>query len=86
MKFMTHFRKSWMDVFRPDELIQGQKGSDVPLLVDIGGGLGTDVMEFRRRYPNVPGKVVLQELPAVVESTKESETRLVDLVELNQIS
>ena len=49
MKFMTHFRKNWLDVFPPDELIQGQRGSDVPLLVEIGGGLGTDVMEFRRR-------------------------------------
>ncbi|KAK0510697.1 hypothetical protein JMJ35_007129 [Cladonia borealis] len=79
MKFTTRFRKSWMDVFPPDELIQGQTGWDVPLLVDIGGGIGTDVMEFRRRYPDVPGKVVLQELPAVLKSAKESETRLVDL-------
>ena len=75
-----------MDVFPPDELIEGQRGSDVPLLVDIGGGLGTDVMEFRPRYPNVPGKVVLQELPAVVKSAKESETHLVDLVQPNKIS
>ena len=32
----------------------------------------------------MPGKVVLQELPAVVKSAKESETRLVDSVELNR--
>ena len=49
MKFMTHFWKIWMNVFPPDELIQGLRGLDMPLLIDIGGGLGTDVLEFRRR-------------------------------------
>ena len=73
-------------MFPPGELLQGQRESDVALLVDIGGGIGTDVVEFRRRYPNVPGKVVLQELPAVIDSAKESDIRLVNQVKLNQTS
>lgn len=75
MTFATRFRTSWMDVFPPDDLLKGMSQETVSLrdgavLVDIGGSIGTDAVEFRRRYPQVPGRVVLQELPAVIESAK----------------
>ena len=71
MKFTTQFRKSWMDVFSPDHILQGVKSSSDSLFVDIGGGIGTDASEFRHRYPHVHGKVFLQELPAVIDSALE---------------
>ena len=76
MKFTTQFRKSWIDVFAPDDLLQKAREADVPALVDIGGGLGVDVIEFRRRYPNVSGRIILQELPAVIASAREKNAHL----------
>ena len=71
MKYTTQFRKSWMDVFAPDNLLQKSQDPHTPVFIDIGGGIGTDVIEFRRRYPNTTGRVILQELPAVIAAAKE---------------
>jgi hypothetical protein len=40
---------------------------DQVLLVDIGGGLGHDLDEFRRKHPNAPGRLILQDLPVVID-------------------
>lgn len=41
--------------------------TDGVLLVDIGGGMGIEVVEFHRRYPYLPGRLVLQDLPSVIK-------------------
>lgn len=39
-----------------ENLIHGaEAGSDSPFLVDIAGGLGHDLTEFKNRFPNHPG-------------------------------
>lgn len=39
-----------------ESLIHGaEAGSDAPFLVDIAGGLGHDLTEFKNRFPNYPG-------------------------------
>ncbi|KAH8892452.1 S-adenosyl-L-methionine-dependent methyltransferase [Thozetella sp. PMI_491] len=49
-------------------LIDGaDTGPDTPFLVDIGGSIGHDLVEFRTYHPNHPGKLVLQDLPAVID-------------------
>ncbi|KAK5175023.1 uncharacterized protein LTR77_000159 [Saxophila tyrrhenica] len=67
-------RPSWMDSgFFPvqDRLVKGaQTGKDDVLLVDVGGSLGHDIDEFARKYPDSPGRLVLEDLPAVVEQIK----------------
>lgn len=60
-------RPSWMDPdFYPvqERLVAGLAGS--VLLVDIGGGLGHDLDEFRRKHPDAPGRLILQDLPVVI--------------------
>lgn len=75
-----------MDVFSPKDLLEKARDSDAPVLVDIGGGIGTDVVEFCRRYPNYPGRIVLQELPAVVASAQEKTIGLLNQVTMTQTS
>ncbi|KAJ5197301.1 hypothetical protein N7449_007780 [Penicillium cf. viridicatum] len=41
-------------------------------LVDIGGGLGHDLAGLKRKFPNLPGRLVLEDLPDVIEHAKES--------------
>ncbi|KAK3291164.1 S-adenosyl-L-methionine-dependent methyltransferase [Chaetomium fimeti] len=72
-------RPSWMDAdFYPVQarLIQGLDTAPTTatphnpvLLVDIGGGLGHDLAEFRRKHPRAPGRLVLQDVPAVIAQT-----------------
>ena len=80
MGFAARLRTSWMDVFPPDGLLQVTKSVDAPVLVDVGGSLGTDVVDFGRRYANVRGKVILQELPHVIASAKDKNTLLMSQV------
>ncbi|KAL4931391.1 S-adenosyl-L-methionine-dependent methyltransferase [Aspergillus undulatus] len=63
-------RPSWMDegFFPVQSLTEGLNlGADDVLLVDVGGGVGHDLAEFRRKWPSLPGRVVLQDLPEVIE-------------------
>lgn len=68
-------RPSWMDKdFYPvqDLLAKGaDTSSDAVLLVDIGGSLGHDLEEFRRKHPDVPGRLVLQDLSVVIGQIEE---------------
>ncbi|PYI01803.1 S-adenosyl-L-methionine-dependent methyltransferase [Aspergillus sclerotiicarbonarius CBS 121057] len=62
-------RASWMDPgFYPvDQLQCGRPlGEDDALLVDVGGGKGHDLNELRTKWPTIPGRLILQDLPAVV--------------------
>ena len=63
-------RPAWMDAgFYPvkENLIDGFDNSqDSALLVDIGGSIGHDLQEFHRKHPDAPGRLVLQDLPAVI--------------------
>lgn len=57
----------WLDYFpvttQVDDLSTAE---DAVTLVDIGGNLGHDVKLFRERCPDIPGRVVLMDLPEVV--------------------
>jgi hypothetical protein len=43
---------------------------DAVLLVDVGGSTGHDITRFHQRHPDVPGRLVLQDLPEVVEGVE----------------
>jgi hypothetical protein len=45
----------------------GDAREDEVLVVDIGGGAGHDLLGFRERYPEVKGRLVLEELPYVID-------------------
>ena len=47
------------------------KEQSSPLLVDIGGGMGHEMVAFRRAHPQIPGKLVVQDIPVVINSIKE---------------
>jgi hypothetical protein len=62
--------EEWFDFF-PTEMRFGSTSPGAPLLVDIGGGLGHDIAAFQSRFPSLPGRLVLQDLPSVINSIKE---------------
>lgn len=62
--------EQWFDFFLAEERFGSTDPSQV-LLVDIGGGLGYDLVAFHARFPNLPGKLILQDLPTVINDIQE---------------
>ena len=83
MKYTTKGGRSFLDVCDIATLIsrttegegdmaKGRRGADEGyVFVDIGGGTGTDVHEFRSRFPHVKGRVELQELGGVIANIQQ---------------
>ena len=66
-------RPSWMDVgfFDVPALYKGVDiGSEDALIVDVGGSVGHDISEFRRKWPDAPGRLVIEDLPPVISQAK----------------
>lgn len=65
-------RPMWFETYPVGRLLgHGVPYEDSILLVDVGGNQGHDLSEFRLKHPNLPGKVILQDLPDVVEGVSE---------------
>lgn len=59
----------WLSVLPLDEEIKRWQASnpDRVLFVDIGGGMGHQCIRLRDKYPHIPGRVILQDMPITVE-------------------
>lgn len=60
-----------MDFYDVRSLYTGVGPDDV-LIVDMGGNIGHDLSEFKRKWSDAPGRLILQDLPEVIEHAKES--------------
>lgn len=63
--------QSWADSY-PVEAEVGDivPANDSAMLVDIGGGFGQHAVFFKERYPNLPGAVIVQDLPDTLAHAK----------------
>ena len=61
-------RANWLDFFPFEErVVKGFKGSDdAVMLIDVGGARGHEVEAIKKRYPTVPGRFLLQDLPGTI--------------------
>lgn len=59
--------KSWFEFFPVEQKLRVQNPTDV-LLVDVGGCQGKDLQSFRAKFPDLPGRLILQDLPHVVDA------------------
>lgn len=53
-----------------EELAQCQDLDTRPLLVDIGGGIGQSMLQIRGKWPDLKGKMILQDRPHVLDEAK----------------
>lgn len=51
------------------------------LLVDVAGGSGQHISLFQERFPNVSGRLVLQDLPTALKACKHPNTQAVETLE-----
>ena len=69
--YMTGFsegRSSWMDIFPVKEKLGTDARDDQAaiMFVDIGGGMGHEAVALKKRFPDLPGRFVVQDLPEMV--------------------
>ncbi|KAE9375979.1 S-adenosyl-L-methionine-dependent methyltransferase [Stipitochalara longipes BDJ] len=69
----TKTGQSWDESYPVKErLIDGFDASiSDALFVDIAGGRGHEVGQLKIRFPEAPGRFILEDLPAVIDDTKE---------------
>lgn len=76
MRSLTRTKIPWTDVFDTSSLLSGAVLGDEdtpPLLVDVAGGMGSDVKHFLVRWADAKlpkGSVALQDQPSVLASPK----------------
>lgn len=59
--------------FVRQNLVDGAKSEEgAVFLVDVGGGKGHDLQELVEKNPNLPGKLVLQDLKGPIEEARSS--------------
>lgn len=56
----------FLDVFPFQKEITSRSKPETPLFVDIGGGIGHQCVALKKKLPNIPGRVILQDLPPVI--------------------
>ncbi|KAI1878223.1 hypothetical protein JX265_002592 [Neoarthrinium moseri] len=59
--------KSWLNVYPVEGECAGWT-ADKPLYVNIGGNIGHQCAEFKEKYPHIPGRVILQDLPYSIDN------------------
>ena len=62
-------RVGWLDFFPFEERIAKdfKEGDGAVMLVDVGGARGHEVEAIKKKYTSLPGRFVLQDLPATIE-------------------
>ncbi|KAB5583422.1 S-adenosyl-L-methionine-dependent methyltransferase [Coniochaeta sp. 2T2.1] len=63
----------WPEVYPTDSIVAAARPG-VPLVVDVGGGKGHDLMKFLARHPDAceePGCLVLQDLPGILKGVED---------------
>ncbi|KAL6718617.1 hypothetical protein ACLMJK_002851 [Lecanora helva] len=76
-------RKSWVDWFpireqyiQPKNGVDMKKKSDEVFMVDVAGGRGHHLDEVSKRFPDISGRLILEDLPAVIDDIKELDPRI----------
>lgn len=62
--------EDWTSFYPVQERLQTKP--DAPLLVDVGGGLGHDLAAFHTQFPDLPGRLILQDMPQVLNQISEN--------------
>lgn len=62
----------WFDVFPFDQFIGNGSDKGTILFVDIGSALGHQSIALRQRFPNIPGRVVIQDTAQVMGAVQPS--------------
>lgn len=57
---------SWLTVYPVREEAAGLTDPQRPLYVNVGGGIGHQCAQFRDKYSDLPGRIILEDLPDTI--------------------
>ncbi|KAF2811453.1 S-adenosyl-L-methionine-dependent methyltransferase [Mytilinidion resinicola] len=60
------YTQRWFEVVPVHEALRPSLGPDSPLIVDVGGNVGHDLIALHEAHPELKGKLVLQDLPGPI--------------------
>ena len=62
-------RAYWLDFYPFEQKLSAEThdSEHEVLFVDVGGALGSEILELRKRFPALKGRMILQELPQTIE-------------------
>ena len=62
-------RAYWLDFYPFEQKlpVEARDSDHNVLFVDVGGALGSEILELRKRFPALKGRMILQELPQTIE-------------------
>lgn len=66
----------WTDWFPAQQQLLDGASTDFPLLVDVGGGRGHDLLGFKQRFSIGAGRLVLEDLPSVIEDIQKLDSAI----------
>ena len=71
-------RSSWIDWYPVEErLLKDAKSDDkAVLMVDVAGGRGHYLAAFKERFPHAKGRMILQDLPHVIDDAQKLESSI----------
>ncbi|KAF2721795.1 S-adenosyl-L-methionine-dependent methyltransferase [Polychaeton citri CBS 116435] len=60
----------WFDTYPVEDCLGAslKSGPNDALLIDVGGGKGHEISKFQRRFPHLPGRRILQDLPQTIRA------------------
>lgn len=76
---MLRGHTTWLDVLDFEALIKADGTDDAvidpetPIFVDVGGGIGSQCAILKKKLPDLPGRVILQDLPVVLQHALSTE-------------
>ena len=68
-------RAPWYEVYPLERIWAGLEETG-PILVDVAGGIGDSIQGFCKRYPQCSGRLILQDLPAVIAKAAVNEDQV----------
>lgn len=57
--------ETWLAVYPVEAETKGWN-PEAPMLIDIGGGIGHICAHFKQVFPNIPGRVILEDRPEAI--------------------
>ncbi|KAL8790085.1 MAG: hypothetical protein Q9213_000787 [Squamulea squamosa] len=64
-------QNGFLDSFPFEEEVNCAVDPSMPLFVDVGGGIGHQCVALKSKLPHIPGRVILQDLEAVISQAME---------------
>lgn len=84
-EYMSERRKvlaPWHEVFPMATVLgsEAKRDSDAVLLVDVGGNKGHEASSFHEAHPDIPGRVILQDLPPMIDRVSKDAPKDIELM------